>query len=126
MATVLVIDDEPDLRRLIRFRLECDGHTVLCAPDGSDGLVQALTHVPDLVLLDVMMPGVDGFEVLRRLKKAPRTAKTSVMMLTAKTDYHSEVQAFDLEADSYLFKPFDVNELAHMVQNVLTCRGEAR
>lgn len=124
MAAILVVDDEPDLVEIVRFRLERDGHTVISAADGTTGLMSAFTHNPDLVILDVMMPGIDGFEVLRRMKNDPRTAHTPVIMLTAKADFSSVAKGWNMDVDNYVTKPFDVDELAETVRNVLTYRGK--
>jgi DNA-binding response OmpR family regulator len=124
MATILVVDDEPDVVEIVRFRLERDGHTVVSAADGPTGLVSAFTRSPDLVILDVMMPGIDGFEVLRRMKNDARTAHTPVIMLTAKADFSSVAQGWNMDVDNYVTKPFEVDELAAIVKNVLTYRGK--
>nr|CAA9296911.1 hypothetical protein AVDCRST_MAG63-4871 [uncultured Armatimonadetes bacterium] len=124
MATILVVDDEPDVVEIVRFRLERDGHTVLSAGDGPMGLVNAYTRHPDLIILDVMMPGIDGFEVLRRMKNDSRTAQTPVIMLTAKADFSSIAKGWNMDVDNYVTKPFDVDELADTVKNVLNFRGK--
>ena len=124
MATILIVDDEPDVVEIVRFRLERDGHSVITAADGQTGLMTALTRSPDLVILDVMMPGIDGFEVLRRMKNDERTADTPVIMLTAKTDFPSVAQGWNMDVDNYVTKPFDVNELGKAVADVLTYRGK--
>ena len=124
MATILVVDDEPDVVEIVRFRLERDGHTIISAADGPTGLVSALTRRPDLVILDVMMPGMDGFEVLRRLKADARTAEMPVIMLTARADFSSVAKGWSMDVDNYVTKPFDVDELAETVKNVLTFRGK--
>jgi len=124
MATILVVDDEPDVVEIVRFRLERDGHTIVSAADGPTGLVTAFTRSPDLVILDVMMPGIDGFEVLRRMKNDPRTAHTPVIMLTAKADFSSVAQGWNMDVDNYVTKPFEVDELSNIVKNVLTYRGK--
>lgn len=124
MATILVVDDEPDVAEIVRFRLERDGHTIITAADGQTGLMTALTRAPDLVMLDVMMPGIDGFEVLRRMKNDERTVDTPVIMLTAKSDFPSVAQGWNMDVDNYVTKPFDVNELAKIVSDVLSYRGK--
>ena len=124
MATILVVDDEPDLVELVRFRLERDGHTIISAADGPTGLMAALDRHPDLVILDVMMPGLDGFEVVRRMKNDARTANTPVILLTARADFGSVAQGWNMDVDNYVTKPFAVDELAQTVQNVLAYRGK--
>ena len=124
MATILVVDDEPDVVEIVRFRLERDGHTILSAGDGPMGLVSAYTRHPDLIILDVMMPGIDGFEVLRRMKNDSRTAHTPVIMLTAKADFSSIAKGWNMDVDNYVTKPFNVDELSETVKNVLVFRGK--
>ena len=124
MATILVVDDEPDVVEIVRFRLERDGHTILSAADGPTGLVNAFTRHPDLVILDVMMPGIDGFEVAFQMKNNPRAANIPVIMLTAKADFSSVAQGWNMDVDNYVTKPFEVDDLAETVKNVLTFRGK--
>lgn len=124
MATILVVDDEPDVIEIVRFRLEKDGHSILTAPDGQSGLAMAFGSHPDLMILDVMMPGIDGFEVLFQLKNNPRTQNLPIIMLTAKTDLSSISKGWGLDVDNYVTKPFNVDELAKTVKNVLIFRGK--
>ncbi len=124
MATILVVDDEPDVVEIVRFCLEREGHAVVSAADGPTGLVVAFTRAPDLVILDVMMPGMDGFEVLRRMKNDARTAQTPVILLTAKADFSSVATGWNMDVDNYVTKPFEVDELAETVRNVLAFRGK--
>ena len=115
-GTVLVIDDERDLLNLVRFNLESEGYEVLGALDGESGLNLAFTRSPDLILLDRMMPGPDGVEVCRRLRKEGRTAHVPVIMLTAKVAEEERVQGLDAGADDYVTKPFSVKELMARVR----------
>lgn len=124
MATILVVDDEPDVVEIVRFRLAQEGHTILTANDGPTGLSLAINHSPDLAILDVMMPGFDGFEVLFQMKNNPRTVNTAVIMLTAKTDLSSISKGWGMDVDNYVTKPFNVDELAKTVKNVLIFRGK--
>jgi two-component system alkaline phosphatase synthesis response regulator PhoP len=124
MARILVVDDEPDIVEIVRFRLEQDGHEVLTASDGRTGFAMAFTQQPDLTILDVMMPGISGFEVLYQIKHAPRTANMPVIMLTAKTDLGSISKGWEMEVDNYVTKPFNVDDLAHTVKDVLIFRGK--
>ena len=124
MATILVVDDEPDIIEIVRFRLEQDGHQILTAPDGRTGFAAAFTQQPDLVLLDVMMPGLSGFEVLYQIKHAPRTANIPVIMLTAKTDMGSISKGWEMEVENYVTKPFNVDELSRTVKDVLIFKGK--
>jgi len=122
--TILVVDDEPDVIEIVRFRLEKDGYTVLSAEDGRAGLTAAIEKSPDLVVLDVMMPGLDGFEVLFQMKNHPKTKDTPVVMLTAKTDMSSISKGWGMDVDNYVTKPFNVDDLAKTVHNVLVFRGK--
>ena len=124
MAAILVVDDEPDVVEIVRVRLEREGHSVASAADGPTGLMSAFVRQPDLVILDVMMPGIDGFEVLRRMKNDARTARTPVILLTARTDFSSVARGWNMDVDNYVTKPFEVDELAETVRNVLTYRGK--
>ena len=128
MATILVVDDEPDLVEIVRYRLERDGHTVLTADDGESGLARVLADEPDLIVLDVIMPRLDGFEMLRRLKRerAYTTAGTAtpVLLLTARADFAAISQGWEEYADAYMIKPFNIDELARTVQNLLSRSGK--
>ena len=128
MATILVVDDEPDIVEIVRYRLERDGHTVLTAPDGESGLARVLADEPDLIVLDVMMPGLEGFEVLRRLRREPAyatvSAATPVILLTARADFTAKAQGWEEYADEYVTKPFNLDELARTVQNHLSRSGK--
>ncbi|MBV8880066.1 MAG: response regulator [Planctomycetaceae bacterium] len=115
-GTVLVIDDERDLVNLVRYNLESEGYEVLGALDGESGLNLAMTRAPDLILLDRMMPGPDGVEVCRRLRREDRTAHVPVIMLTAKAAEEERVQGLDAGADDYVTKPFSVKELMARVR----------
>lgn len=123
-TTILVVDDEPDVIEIVRFRLEKEGYNVLSAGDGRAGLAAAIEKSPDLVVLDVMMPGLDGFEVLFQMKNNPKTKDTPVVMLTAKTDMSSISKGWGMDVDNYVTKPFNVDDLAKTVKNVLVFRGK--
>lgn len=126
MATILVVDDEPDVIEVVSVTLEKAGHSVLSAPDGQTGLMLTLTRQPDLVILDVMMPGIDGFEVLRRMKSEPRMTNIPVVMLTARTDYSAKATAWEEYAQTYVTKPFDLDELAKAVGSLLESRKQVQ
>ena len=123
MATILVVDDEPDVVEIVRFRLEGDGHHIVCAGDGPGGLAAVIEHQPDLVLLDLMMPGYDGFELLRRMKEDDRLARVPVILLTAKAELASVIQGWNWEVDNYITKPFDLDELTDIVESVLNYKS---
>ena len=105
-STVLVIDDEKDLYELISYNLEKEGFVVRGALDGESGLAAARDDLPDLILVDLMLPGMDGFEVCRRLRSESRTASIPIIMLTAKSGESDRVLGLELGADDYVTKPF--------------------
>jgi DNA-binding response OmpR family regulator len=117
--TVLVIDDEPELVKLLDYNLTKAGYVALSARDGEKGLAAARQHHPDLVILDVMMPGLDGWEVCKRLRADPATASVPLLMLTAKAEEGDRVLGLELGADDYVTKPFGVNELLARVKALL-------
>ena len=117
---ILVIEDDPDIALSLSLKLERDGSfEVVTAHDGAAGLRQAIDHPPDLVLLDVNLPGMDGFEVCRHLRKDPATAQTPVIMLTARIGESDRVAGLDLGADDYITKPFSPKEALARVRAVL-------
>ncbi len=118
-SRVLVIDDDPDIVTLVRYNLEKEGCAVLTAGTGEEGLEAARRHGPDLVLLDLMLPGLDGTEVCRLLRQEPRTAAIPVIMLTAKTEESDIVTGLALGADDYVTKPFSPKVLLARVKAVL-------
>ncbi|MFT5285581.1 MAG: two-component system alkaline phosphatase synthesis response regulator PhoP [Planctomycetota bacterium] len=122
--TVLVIEDEPDIVELIQYWLEREGYVVLTAMDGEKGLAEALRHEPDLILLDVMMPGMDGLEVCRHLREAKATENTPLIMLTARSEETDVVVGLELGADDYVTKPFSPRQLVARVRAHL--RRESR
>jgi DNA-binding response OmpR family regulator len=116
---VLVADDDPDILALVRFRLERDGYEVLSAPDGEAALDLALARTPDLALLDVMMPRLDGYEVTRRLREYGPTTTIPIILLTARVQEPDVERGFEAGADDYVKKPFSPQELKARVQAVL-------
>ncbi len=108
---ILIIDDEPDFIDMISMRLEANDYIVVSAPDGIQGLDMAVEELPDLILLDVMMPGWDGYETLRQLRRKSEVSQTPVVMLTAKGESRSIFKAQDLGSSDYLIKPCDSQEL---------------
>jgi two-component system alkaline phosphatase synthesis response regulator PhoP len=119
MKRVLVVEDEPDMVELVRYNLEKSGFKVEAAADGERGLELARRSLPDAIVLDLMLPGVDGLEVLRRLKAQPKTASTPVILLTAKDGEADRVVGLELGADDYVVKPFSPRELVARVKVVL-------
>ena len=112
MARVLVIDDEPDVRWLIRMSLERAGHEVIYAEDGLRGIAVAMKQRPDIIVLDLMMPVMDGYGVLAELAKDPRTASVPVVVLSAKAIPDEADRASAAGARRFVEKPFDPDELA--------------
>ena len=123
MQQILVVEDEADIRELLRFNLEREGSSVLEAADGPQALDMARRHTPALVLLDVMLPGLDGFEVCRRLGAQTETAHIPILMLTARGEEMDRVVGLSLGADDYVVKPFSVRELMLRVRAVLRRGG---
>ncbi len=118
-ARILVVDDDPDIVQFVRVNLELEGFEVTTAGDGHQAINSALTTAPDVVVLDVMMPGLDGLNVLKQLRTHPAAANTSVILLTAKALPEDRVAGLELGADDYITKPFDINELVARVKAVL-------
>jgi diguanylate cyclase (GGDEF)-like protein len=116
---ILVVDDDPDICRYVEVNLSLEGYEVAVEHDGPSGLAKALELQPDLVLLDVMMPGIDGYEVCKWLRHDPRTTNASIIMLTAKTLSAEKVLGLTAGADDYIGKPFDPPELIARVASAL-------
>jgi two-component system, OmpR family, alkaline phosphatase synthesis response regulator PhoP len=124
-AKVLVVDDEKDLIELVRYNLEKEGFQVTSALDGETGFAIAVQSMPDIVLIDLMLPGIDGLEVCSRLRKSERTARIPIIMLTAKSGESDRVVGLEMGADDYVTKPFSPRELAARVKAVLRRTGAA-
>lgn len=120
VARVLVVDDEPDIVRLVSFALARRGHEVFSASDGVAGVEAARTELPDIILMDVMMPVVTGLEAVRRLKDDPQTASIPVVMLSAKSQGYEQDAGLECGAERYVCKPFTPSELADTVSEVLS------
>jgi PleD family two-component response regulator len=123
---VLVVDDDPDIARFIEVNLRTQGFEVHLASDGVEALERAREVLPDLVLVDVMMPRMDGFQVVDRLRSEPRTANVSIIMLTAKALTADKVLGISTGADDYIIKPFDPVELVARVKGTLRRAREMR
>src|SRR5213593_5010433 len=124
--SVLVVDDDPDVARFVEVNLRSAGYEVTVASNGEEGLTKAVELRPDLVLLDVMMPKLDGFEVAQRLRRDPRTSSSSIIMLTAKALSSDKVLGLSSGADDYIIKPFDPVELLARVKGTLRRAREMR
>ena len=123
---VLVVDDDPDVARFVEVNLRSAGYDVTVAGNGEEALEKAVEIRPDLVLLDVMMPKLDGFEVAQRLRRDPRTSSSSIIMLTAKALSSDKVLGLSSGADDYIIKPFDPVELLARVKGTLRRAREMR
>ncbi len=126
MTSVLLVDDERDLLSLLDFNYRAAGFETLLATTGEQALAHLRRRIPDMVLLDLMLPDVPGTEVCRQLKSDPRTRHVPVVMLTAKGDEVDRVVGFELGADDYVTKPFSVRELVLRLKAVLRRAGPAR
>jgi two-component system phosphate regulon response regulator PhoB len=120
---ILVVDDEPDAVELVQFNLKAAGYDVVTAADGEEALHKAKTGLPDLILLDLMLPEVDGLEVCKLLRRDPATAAIPIIMLTAKAAEIDRVLGLELGADDYVTKPFSPRELVLRVKNLLHRRA---
>jgi DNA-binding response OmpR family regulator len=124
---VLVADDDPDILLLITLTLERDGYEVVAAKDGLSALTAAVERVPHLVLLDLMMPGLDGYEVTRRLRGEPITKDVPIVIVTAAAEETQAARALEAGADAYMKKPFSPRELlARTASLILERRPRSR
>ncbi len=126
MTSVLVIDDEAPIRLLCRVNLEAEGMTVAEAQDGPSGLEKARANPPDVILLDVMMPGLDGWRVAEQLVDDPATTGIPIVFLTARAEFRDRAKGLDIGGVDYITKPFNPLELAPLVRDLLARieRGE--
>jgi len=118
-SKILLVDDEIDTLLPLKMSLEAEDYLVLGASNGFEALELAKTNIPDLILLDVMMPGMDGYEVCAQLKKDPVMRNIPVIMLTAKDAVREKVKGLDIGADDYVTKPFNLNELKARIKSVM-------
>ena len=123
---ILIIDDDLDTLRLVGLMLQRQGYQISAATNGQQGLEKAFEEDPDLILLDVMMPDMDGYEVTRRLRQNPSTLETPVLMFTAKTQLDDKVIGFEVGANDYLTKPTHPSELQARVKTLLARVSEKR
>ena len=123
--SILIAEDDPDTANLLQFHLQRRGYQTTVASDGLNALNFSFEQRPDLVILDLMMPKLHGFEVCRMLKTSPLTRRIPIFMLTAIATTENKVQGFGLGANDYLTKPFEVSELLARVESLLRAlRGE--
>jgi len=116
---ILVVDDEPSIARLIKMSLSVDGYEAVTATSGFEAMERVEEKKPDLVILDIMMPGMNGYEVCAELKSKPETLNIKVVFLTAKGDSGDAERGFTLGAVDYIIKPFDPEELLEKVRSIL-------
>ncbi len=119
MKKILVVEDEKNIVRVVTYNLEREGYQVSVAKDGEEALEKAGRELPDLILLDLMLPKMDGLEVCRQLRAQPKTAQLPIIMLTAKTQESDRIVGLEMGADDYLPKPFSPRELLARVKAVL-------
>lgn len=122
---ILVVDDDPNALRLIGYTLEQEGYQVVSAGDGLEGVNKAQDERPDLVVLDVMLPGLDGYEVCRQLRQQPETAALPILMLSAKARQDDKDVGLKMGADDYLAKPADPSAIVDRVKALLDQRSQA-
>jgi two-component system phosphate regulon response regulator PhoB len=116
---VLIVEDERSLVEVLQYNLEKEGFEVLTASDGQDGVRKAQTQNPDLVVLDLMLPIIEGFEVCRILRSDPKTQNIRILMLTARSEEVDEIVGFNMGADDYVTKPFKIKPLIHRIKALL-------
>jgi DNA-binding response OmpR family regulator len=118
-GTVLVVDDDPVIQKLLQVNFELEGYKVLTASDGVEGLERARAELPDAIILDIMMPRMNGLEVARALKASDETRDIPVLLLSAKAQASDVAQGMEIGADDYVTKPFDPAELLERVGDLL-------
>jgi len=121
---ILIVDDEPDILGLLVYHLSREGYRVSTAVDGPAAITAAIENPPDVLLLDLMLPTLDGYEVLQTLRSNPRTARTPVLLLTARGEEEERLRGFECGADDYVTKPFSPKEVVLRVRALLRRAGE--
>lgn len=121
---VLIIEDERSISDILKYNMEKEGFETYTAADGQDGLQRAATIQPDLIILDLMLPVIEGYEVCRQLRSDPRTQSARILMLTARADEVDEIVGFSMGADDYVTKPFKIKPVIHRIRALLR-RGQA-
>lgn len=116
---ILVIEDEEDIRELISYNLSKEGYRIIAVESGEEGYRLAVKEIPDLILLDIMLPGLDGLEICKLLQNDPKTKNTPIIMLTAKSEESDIVTGLELGADDYITKPFSPKVLNARVRTIL-------
>jgi two-component system phosphate regulon response regulator PhoB len=126
MHTILVADDDEDLLQALDFTLSQNGYNVIQAKDGAETIVEALESKPDLILLDIMMPNLDGFTACRELKNREDTKRIPIIMLTAKGEVEDIKTAFRAGANDYVVKPFIMEQVLEKIEELLVRRAEEK
>lgn len=126
MATILVIDDDLDLQQMLRLMLQRGGYKVVTTGDGPDGLTKAKQLKPDMAIVDVMMPGMNGYQVVRKMREDPEIARMAILILTARAQPVDREAAIAAQADDYMPKPFAPNELLAKVNELMANRSAAQ
>jgi len=124
-TTILVVDDEPAITASLSYCLEQEGYEVISAGDGKEAVQKVMDHIPDLIISDVMMPEVDGYELCRRIRQYYRTRHIPFLFLSAKSTSESKLQGLELGCDDYITKPFDLTELITKVRRIIEQRAAA-
>lgn len=123
---IMVVDDDPDIVMLIKYQLETEGYQVISAFDGLEALNRIAEQKPDLIVLDIMMPKVDGWVVCHSIKSMPQTGDTKVIILSAKTQIRSKIKGlYIMQADLYMTKPFDLEDLSANISKLLRLESAA-
>ena len=117
--TILIVDDEEDILEFLSYSLKKEGYNIITASNGNDGLKLANKHMPDLIILDVMMPGKDGITVCKEIRENNELDKCLITFLTARSEEYSELAGFDAGADDYIFKPIKPKLLVSRVNAIL-------
>ena len=125
MALILIIDDEPQIVTILDFKLKKLGHEVIAARNGDEAFQEIEAKKPNLILMDVMLPGMDGYQILRKIKTDERYKNIPVMMLTATRQEKDIIRGFDVGADDYVVKPFSFPELIARISRALE-KGQAQ
>jgi DNA-binding response OmpR family regulator len=120
---VLVVDDDPAIARLLELNLELDGHQVIIAADGASGIRSVAQDAPDVVVLDIMLPGMDGFEVCRRITSDPASSHLPVVLLSARAVPADRDRGREVGAAGYVVKPFDPLGLTALLEDIVAARG---
>lgn len=124
MSKILIVDDEPEILRVLQLNLDLEGYETMLAGDGATAIRRITAESPALVLLDIMMPLADGWEVLQKVSEMKSRKRPRVIVMTAKSGEHNQQHGMQLGADAYVTKPFDIDEILELVQKVLALSDE--